>query len=303
MFLKMKKIFTLISLTILIQTSNLFAQEIRCRVNVQYSDVADADKDLFNNMRKTVEEFMNNQIWTDQVFEEQEKIDMKINIRVMKQNSNKNFSGTIQIQSSRPVYNSTYTTTLLNHFDERFNFQYEENQPIEFSENAYISNISSVLSFYAYMVIGMDYDSFSMLGGTPYFQKAQNIATAANTSGESGWNTTEKENRYWLVENILNSSYNAFRSAMYTYHRLGLDIMSEKPTDGRKQITEAITELEKVYRIKPSAFLLQVFFLAKKDEIIQVYSEAMPDEKQLAVALVKKLNPANASEYDKIIAQ
>ena len=299
----MRKLLFFCLLSCVFSLGNSFAQEIRCRVNVQYSDIGDADKDLFNEMRKTIEEFMNSQVWTDNVFEEQEKIEMKVNIRILKQNSTKNFTGSIQIQSSRPAFGSTYTTTLLNHLDEKFNFQYEENQTIEFSENSYVANLSSVLSYYVYIVLGLDYDSFSQSGGTPFFQKAQNIANAAAASGETGWNSSEKENRYWLVENLLNSSYSSFRSAMYMYHRLGLDVMSEKPVDGRKQIIEAITELEKVYRIKPSAFLLQIFFLAKKDEIIQIFSEAQPDEKQTIVAMVKKLNPANASDYDKILAQ
>jgi hypothetical protein len=299
----MKKVALIVCFLLVIQVKYLHAQELRCRVNVIYSEIPDADKEVFNNLRKTVEEFMNNQIWTDHVYEENEKIDMKININVQKQNSNKNFSGSIQVQSSRPVYNSTYTSTMFNYFDEKFNFTYEENQTIEFSENTYIANLSSVLAFYAYIVIGIDYDSFSMLGGTPYFQKAQNIATAASGAGESGWNTSEKENRYWLIENILNSTYAGFRSAMYIYHRLGLDIMYDKPVDGRKQVIEALTELEKVYRVKPSAFLLNVFFLAKKDEIIQMFSEALPDEKQQMVALAKKMNPGNASEYDKLLAQ
>lgn len=299
----MKKVTLLVCFLLVMQVNFLHAQELRCRVNVIYSEIPDADKEVFNNLRKTVEEFMNNQIWTDHVYEENEKIDMKININVQKQNSNKNFSGSIQVQSSRPAFNSTYSSTMFNYFDEKFNFTYEENQTIEFSENTYIANLSSVLAFYAYIVIGIDYDSFSLQGGTPYFQKAQNIATAASGAGEGGWNTSEKENRYWLVENILNSTYTGFRSTMYMYHRLGLDIMYDKPVDGRKQVIEALTELEKVYRVKPSAFLLNVFFLAKKDEIIQMFSEALPDEKQQMVALAKKMNPGNASDYDKVLAQ
>lgn len=299
----MKKLVFIFIVLIITASGNAFSQEIRCRVNVQYSDIPDGDKDLFNEMRKNIEEFMNSQVWTDNAFEEQEKIDMRINIRLLKQNSNKNFSASIQIQSSRPTFNSTYSSTIINYLDEKFNFQYEENQTIEFAENSYVSNLSSVLSFYAYIILGLDYDTFSQQGGTVFYQKAQNIANAANASGESGWSSSDKENRYWLVENLLNSSYSGYRSAMYMYHRLGLDIMADKPVDGRKQIVEALTELEKIYRIKPSAFLLQIFFLAKKDEIIQIFSEGQPDEKQTVVATVKKMNPANASDYDKIIAK
>ena len=277
------------------------SQELRCRVNVQYSDIGDADKDLFNNLSKTIEEFMNTRVWTDNKFEEHEKIEIRLNLRITKQYSNKNFAGTIQIQASRPVYNSTYTTTVFNFVDDKFNFQYEENQSIDVSETSYISNLSSVLSFYAHLIIGLDFDTFSMLGGTQYYQKAQNIASAANASNETGWLSNEKENRYWLIENLLNSTYSGYRSALYIYHRKGLDIMSDKTAEGRNQVLEAVNELEKVYRVKPSAYLLTIFFMAKKEEIMQIFSDATPEEKQRINTLAKKFNPANASEYDKLL--
>lgn len=293
--------YILLLLTVCILTPS-YAQELRCRVNVQYSDIGDADKELFQELNKTIEEFMNSQVWTNSKFDEIEKIEMNIMLKITKQHSSKSFSGTLQIQSSRPVYNSTYTTTILNHRDESFNFQYERGQAIEVSENNYISNLSSVLSFYAYLIIGLDHDTFSPLGGSQYFQKAQNIANAANAANESGWMTSEKrENRYWFIENILNSTYSGYRNALYIYHRQGLDNMSNNDSEARKKIIASFIELEKVYRIRPSAFLLNVFFIAKKNEIIQIFSEGTPDEKQQALALIKKLNPSNASEYDKNI--
>jgi len=140
-----------------------------------------------------------------------------------------------------------------------------------------------------------------MLGGTQYYQKAQNIASAANASNETGWLSNEKENRYWLIENLLNSTYSGYRSALYIYHRKGLDIMSDKTAEGRNQVLEAVNELEKVYRVKPSAYLLTIFFMAKKEEIMQIFSDATPEEKQRINTLAKKFNPANASEYDKLL--
>lgn len=297
----MKLVRYIIFICVLLSWNSLYSQELRCRVSVQYSDIPDADKELFNNLSKTIEEFMNTRVWTDNKFEEHEKIEMRLNLRITKQFSNKNFAGTLQIQSNRPVYNSTYATTIFNHVDEKFNFQFEENQTIELSETSYISNLSSVLSFYAYIVLGLDFDTYSPQGGALYFQKAQNIASAANASNESGWLTNEKENRYWLIENLLNSTYAGYRSALYLYHRQGLDIMHDKTADGRKQIMEAVAELEKVYRVRPSALLLNVFFLAKKDEIIQIFTEGTSEEKQRINTLAKKLNPANAAEYDKLI--
>ncbi len=295
----MKKI--LLAIVFALSAVFTFAQELRCRVNIQYNEIANADKDMYNTLRSTMEEFMNAQSWTNHSYEEQEKIEVKLNLRVTSQSS-KNFAGTLQIQSSRPVYNSTYTTTLFNHVDDKISFQYEENEPIEFSENAFVSNLSSILSYYAYIVIGIDYDTFSPNGGIEFFQKAQNVVTAAQANDEAGWSSSSRDDktRYWLVENLLNSSYSAFHTALYKYHRLGLDTMYDKPENGRKEVYNAVAELEKVFKLKPSSYLLTAFFYAKKDEIVQMYSEGNPDEKNRMVTLAKKLNPANVNDYDKI---
>lgn len=295
----MKKLLITI-LSVIFATMSL-AQELRCHVNIQYNEIANADKDLFNTLRSSIEDFMNSQAWTTHSYEEQEKIEVKLTFRMTSQSS-KNFTGTLQIQSSRPVYNSTYTTTLFNHVDDKISFQYEENEPIEFSENSFVSNLSSILSYYAYIVIALDYDSFSPNGGIEFFQKAQNIVSAAQANDESGWSSSSRDDktRYWFVENLLNSSYSSFHSAMYKYHRLGLDIMYDKPEEGRKEVYNAVAELEKVFKQKPSSYLLTAFFYAKKDEIVQMYSEGNPDEKNRMVTLAKKLNPANVNDYDKI---
>ncbi len=296
---QMKKL--LITILSVILATMSFAQELRCHVNIQYNEIANADKDLFNTLRSSIEDFMNSQAWTTHSYEEQEKIEVKLTFRMTSQSS-KNFAGTLQIQSSRPVYNSTYTTTLFNHVDDKISFQYEENEPIEFSENSFVSNLSSILSYYAYIVIALDYDSFSPNGGIEFFQKAQNIVSAAQANDESGWSSSSRDDktRYWFVENLLNSSYSSFHSAMYKYHRLGLDIMYDKPEEGRKEVYNAVAELEKVFKQKPSSYLLTAFFYAKKDEIVQMYSEGNPDEKNRMVTLAKKLNPANVNDYDKI---
>ncbi len=298
----MKKLLITIVFSVLYLSSS-FAQELRCRVNIQYNEIANADKDMYNTLRSSIEDFMNSQLWTTQTFEEQEKIEVKLTLRITAQTS-KNFTGTLQIQSSRPVYNSTYTTTLFNHVDDKITFQYEENEPLEFSENAFVSNLSSTLAYYAYLVIGLDFDSFSPNGGIEYFQKAQNVVTTAQANDEAGWSSSSRDDktRYWLVENLLNSTYSSFHTAMYKYHRLGLDIMYEKPEDGRKEVYNAIAELEKVFKQKPSSYLLTAFFYAKKDEIVQMYSEGNQDEKNRIVALVKKLNPSNINDYEKILS-
>lgn len=294
-----KLIFTIVCSLLLSAISS--AQELRCRVNIQYNEIANADKDLYNTLRSSIEDFMNAQAWTNHSFEEQEKIEVKLNLRITSQSS-KNFAGSLQIQSSRPVYNSTYTTTLFNHVDDKISFQYEENEPIEFSENSFISNLSSILAYYAYIVLGLDYDTFSPNGGIEFFQKAQNVVTTAQANDESGWSSSSRDDktRYWFVENLLNSTYSSFHTAMYKYHRLGLDVMYEKPEEGRKEVYNGVAELEKVFKQKPSSYLLTAFFYAKKDEIVQMYSEGNPEEKNRMVSMAKKLNPANVNDYDKI---
>lgn len=290
-------------LILLLYVSSSFAQELRCRVNIQYNEIANADKDMFNTLRSSIEDFMNSQVWTTQTFEEQEKIEVKLSLRITAQSS-KNFTGTLQVQSSRPVYNSTYTTTLFNHVDDKISFQYEENEPLEFSENAFVSNLSSTLAYYAYLVIGLDFDSFSPNGGIEYFQKAQNVVTTAQANDEAGWSSSSRDDktRYWLVENLLNSTYSSFHTAMYKYHRLGLDVMYDKPEEGRKEVYNGVAELEKVFKQRPSSYLLTAFFYAKKDEIVQMYSEGNPDEKNRMVTLAKKLNPSNINDYEKILS-
>ena len=280
------------------------AQELRCRVLVQHSDIASGNRELFQEMQRNIEDFMNSRVWTEIPFEEFEKIDMRLNIRITQQISNRNFTADFQIQANRPVFNSTYTTTLFNHVDENITFEYDENQTIEFAENSFISNLSSVLAFYAYIVLGLDADSFAPNGGSNYFQKAQQVASSATSYSTSEWGpSSNRENRYWLVENILNTSFSGFRSAMYLYHRQGLDIMHDKPAEARRTIIKALEELDQVHRARPGAFLLSVFFYAKRAELIQIFSESMQDEKNQSVTLLKRLNPANVNEYDRILKQ
>lgn len=281
-----------------------YAQEFRCRVMVQHTDIASGNREMFQEMQRNIEEFMNSRVWTDIKFEEIEKIDMRLNIRITQQVSNRNFTANFQIQASRPVYNSTYTTTIFNHVEENISFEYDENQTIDFSENSFTSNLSSVLAFYAYIVLGLDADTFASNGGTQFYQKAQQIAAAAVSHSPNEWGpSSNRENKYWLVENILNSTFSGFRNALYLYHRQGLDIMHDKPADGRKNIILALEELEQVHRVRPAAFLLSVFFYAKRAELISIFSEAMPDEKTQAVNLLKRLNPANVNDYDRILKQ
>jgi hypothetical protein len=278
-----------------------YAQELNCTVQVLSPQIQGTDKRIFETFQSAIYEFMNNRRWTDDQFLNQERIECNILINVTKRHSNDEFEGTIQVQSRRPVYKSSYNSPLLNHLDESFSFRYLEYQPLEFNDNSHLTNLTSVLAFYAYVIIGYDYDSYGLLGGTPVFLKAQNIVNNAQNVSEKGWKAFENsKNRYWVAENLLNPTFKPLRESMYKFHRKGLDIMTEKKDDARLEITESIESLRKIHRDKPGSLLMTMFFNAKSDELVNIYSKAFPDEKSKIVSLLGEIDPANTSKYQRI---
>jgi len=215
------------------------------------------------------------------------------------------FKGTIQIQSRRPVYNSSYYTTVFNFIDKDLDFRYVEYQKLEFSETEHLSNLTSILAYYAYIIIGLDYDTFSLFGGTEFFNKAQNIVSYAQNATELGWKMTEtnKKNRYWLIENILSPKYKNVRQFLYEYHRLGLDIMNAKVNEGRSQIAESLMLLRSVYREKPDLYLTfyKMIFDAKSDEFVNIFSESFTDEKTRVLNILNEIDPSNQSKYNSMV--
>ncbi len=285
--------------------SNLIvAQELNFRVQVVSQQIQGSNKHIFESMQKDIYEFLNNRKWTDNIFANDERIECNLLINLTDQISADEFKGTIQVQSNRPIYGTNYNSVILNFKDNDVQFRYVEFQSMEFSENSNMSNLTSLLAYYAYIVIGLDYDSFSLDGGTSYFQKAEKIVTNAQSAQEKGWKSFESQrNRYWLIENVLNPKYAPVREFYYRYHRNGLDVMAEKLADGQTEITETLKLLQKVYREKPSPFMtfLQVVFDAKSDEFVNIFSESYPDEKIRANNLLKEIDPANSTKYQKII--
>jgi hypothetical protein len=245
---------------------------------------------------------MNNRKWTDQKFAMDERIECSFFINLDKQISSDEFTGTIKVQARRPVFNSSYETMLLNINDNDFDAKYIEYQTLEFNETSNKDNLTNILAYYAYIILGMDYDSFSPEGGTEFFQKAQTIVNNSQSAREKGWKAYESErNRYWLVENILNKSYSGFRSTTYQYHRQGLDIMYDKSPEGRAAIAESLKSIQKVFRSRPSLYILQVFFDAKSDELVNVFSKSFPDEKNRVSVILNECDPSNGSKYEKIL--
>jgi len=277
------------------------AQELKCQVQVVFLQVQGqgVDNSVFNTLQTSIFEFMNNRKWTNDNFTNIEKIDCNILINLTKIVSPGVYQGTIEVQSRRPVYKSSYTSVLLNYLDNNFSFPYIQNQQLSYSENTYTDNLTSILAFYAYFILGLDYDSYSLKGGTPYFQKALGIVNNVSSDVESEW-TSGDRNRYWMINNMLDATYIPLRECMYNYHRLGLDIMYDKKDEGLKTITSSIENLQKIHAIKPASYSMQIFFNAKSDEVINIFSGAPPDIKAKIVPILNRIDPTNSNKYLKI---
>ena len=271
---------------------------------VNSNQVQTSDRQIFNSLQKSLYEFVNNTKWTDASVKNEERIECTFLINIKEKVSNDEYKASIQIQSTRPIYGTSYKSTMLNYLDNNFRFRYLEYQSLEFNENTNLSNLTSVLAYYVYIVLGLDFDTFSEYGGAPYYIKAQNIVNNAQNAREIGWKAFESDkNRYWLVHDLLDTRYEEIHNCYYRYHRVGMDMLSEKTEDGRYDITEALEELRGVYRDNPSAFILKIFFDAKADEIIKIYSEAFPNEQARIVKLLTEIDPANSTKYQAITAQ
>jgi len=277
----------------------LFGQELNCNVTVVTDQLTTTDKRIYDNMREEITDFMRTTKWTEDEFLPFEKIECNLYISITERVSSDKFKGTIQVQSVRPVFESSYNSTIFNFLDKDFTFEYVEFQPIQYSPGSFTTNLSSVLSFYAYMIIGLDYDTYSKSGGTKYLQKAQDIVNQAQGKDYLGWesNSTKKNNRYWLSAQYLSSSFQPLRECMYSYHRLGMDKMSKTKEAARKVISESLLLLKDVNREEQNSFWLQLFFTAKRDEIIKIYSDAAPAEISDLKALVNELDASNSSKY------
>lgn len=280
----------------------IFSQELNCQVSVVSPQIqGTTNKQIFDLLQKSIFEFMNNTKWTKDNYTVPERIDCSILINVNQQLSADDYKATIQIQSRRPIFKSSYFSPTVNYIDENFIFKYQQFQQLEFNLNTFSNNITSVLAYYAYLILANDYDTYSNLGGTEYFQKAQIIVSNAQSAAETGWKSFESnKNRYWIVENALQPVFQPIRECSYKYHRLGLDLMNEKPDDGRKEILKSLDLLLGVYKNRPASFSMELFFNAKVDEVVNIFSKAPPDEKAKAVEVLTTVDPANSTKYFKI---
>jgi hypothetical protein len=299
----MTRIRTLLACMAALCTLHLHAQELNCTVNIQKPNIQGIDPMVFQNMQKEIFEFMNLRKWTQDDFKAEERI--KCNLNIIFTNGSPGgdrFEGTLQIQVIRPVLNSSYETITLNFQDRDMRINYVPFQSVQFSENTYINNLSSILTFWGYVILGMDYDSFGKDAGTEYFEKARNIMNLSVSAGEPGWQAMDgNRNRYWLIENLLNNSYSSVRGAFYAYHRQGLDIMHEDVVKGRKVVLASLESIERVFNQNPNLFIIRVFTDAKANELIPIFKKAEPADKQKFIRIMSRLDPNNASKYNSVM--
>lgn len=278
-----------------------YAQELNCMVSVISPRIQLSDKRVFTTLQTSVMEFMNNTRWTSDKYKNEEKIECSMQIEIVERVGSDEFKATIQVSSRRPVYGTSYNSPVLNYKDDDFNFRYVEYQPFEYNDGQVNPNLVMVLAYYAYTIIGLDYDSYAPLGGGPYFAKAQAIVANSANSAEPGWKAFEGlRNRFWLMENINNPIYKPIRQFYYDFHRKGLDMMSKKRDESVRLIGSSLEKLRRVHNDKPLSVFMKTLFDAKADEMVNLFKDAPNDVKNIAKETLSTIDPINTSKYQKI---
>ena len=296
----MRKIFIILSFVFF--GSQLFAQEINCAVTINAEKVTQTDPKIFKTLETAIFEFMNTRKWTDDVFLPDERIECQILISITEELASDKFRAQTSIVSRRPVFGTDYNSTLFNFQDKDFEFIYSEYQPLEFNENQYTNNLTAMLAYYAYIIIGLDYDSFALKGGDKYFLKAQTIVNQASNSDSKGWKSYDgTRNRYWYINNLMDAKFSVVRDVFYQYHRQGLDNMYNDQIKPVSTITKSLQTLDNVNRTQPNSMVMQLFFSAKSDELLGIYSKAAPAEKAKGISYLIRLDPVNADSYQELL--
>lgn len=293
----MKKI---VSFLLLLFVGVVQAQQLNCSVQINSDKVASTNNQVFKNLKTSVTDFVNKTDWTGEEYKANEKIECSMVIIVNSYESNQ-FNATIQVQSTRPVFNSTYASPVFNFNDKDFSFRYVEFENLQFNPSNFDSNLVSVLAYYSYMILGFDADTYSLMGGSKYYETAQQIQSVAQQGGYKGWSQSDgNQNRYFLTADILSGTYDDYRQALYQYHREGLDTMSADLKGAKNKIIEAIDTLSKVYAVRPNAFLTRVFFDAKVDELVSILSGGPKVSLTSTIDNLNKLSPLNVSKWQTI---
>ncbi|RFM34288.1 type IX secretion system protein PorD [Chitinophaga silvisoli] len=288
--------------------SGLLAQELRVNVTVNANQITGTDKKVFTTLQKSLMEFLNGRRWGDDVYTPAERIECNFLLNVTGDLGSNTFKATLTVQATRPVYNAGYVSSLLNMQDNNVVFRYVEFQPLEFSDNRVsgndpvASNLTAILAYYSYIILGLDADSFSPRGGDDFFKKALNIVNNAPDGKDvSGWKPFEgNRNRYWLQDNLLNVKFARFHDVMYQYHRQGLDVMYDDMNKGRAAILNCLNMMYAIYQDIPNSMLMAVFFTSKSEELQKIFSKAPPQEKSRAVQLLSQMDVTNAVKYQQM---
>ncbi len=263
----------LFSVFLLFTVLGASAQELNCAITVNSDQVGQTNQQIFKTLERSLNDFVNKTKWTNRVYRENERVNARMFITVTQYESDR-FEANIQIQSTRPVFNTTYESPVFNYKDNSFNFQYQEFQPLVYNPNNFDSNLVGVISYYVYIMLGLDADTFSLEGGNDFYRQAQNIVTQAQSSSYSGWSQeTGDRSRFELVDNLLSNSFREYRIAMYNYHRKGLDILADNNSTGKQLIAGSLRLFETLISRRPNAFLIQTFFDAKSEEIQNIFSD------------------------------
>jgi hypothetical protein len=296
----MKNVFVLIVLIFSFYSAS--AQELNAQVIVNSDLVNQTNQQIFKTLERSLNEFLNTQVWTNQDLLPQEKITCSFVFNLTNY-SNDQFEATLQVQSQRPVFDSNYDTPVLNFLDRDIVFSYQEFQPLFFNQSSFESNLVSLLSFYAYVIIGLDADTFIENGGSVYYEQALQVVNLAQVTSRKGWKPSDgTRNRFWIIDNLRANTFREYRQALYAYHRAGLDQMTTKPLEGKEAIMKAIQQLEPLFLRRPNAFLLQIFFDAKVEEIVNLFQEGPKVDFKETETVLKKIAPFFGSRWKQIKA-
>jgi len=287
--------------TLLLSTFNVNSQELNCLVNINYDQVGGSNRQVFTTLQTALTEFVNQTKWTNRVVQTEEKVDCAMNIIVTSRDNN-SFTATLQVQSTRPVYGASYSTPLLNLKDNNFAFKYNEFDPLIYNRNSFDSNLISTIVFYVYTILGVDADTFSKYGGQTELEEAQNIMLQAQQSGLSSWqNVVGKQNRFLLIDNILSSKLKIYRDVMYDYHIKGIDNFAANKNFAKQTIEDSTMKMQNIYNKTVGNYLIRLFFDAKADEIVNIYSDGPKTRSQSRlVNSLRKISPNNNSKWKNI---
>lgn len=289
-----------IGVLLLMFSFSVNGQELNCTVKINFERITDANPQIFKTLENALNDFVNNTKWTSRNFDRSERIDCSMFINVSAYNSNA-FTATLQVQSSRPIFNSTYSSPIFNYNDKDFNFRYMEGENLYYNPNSFDSNLVAMIAFYANIIIGLDADSFQKSNGTTYYQAAQSMVSLAQGGGYKGWSQQDgNQNRYFLANDLLSNTFTPFRESLYEYHYGALDQMADNQKLGKEKVIASLKTLAKVQSVRPNAFLTRIFFDAKSDEIVSMFSGGPMIQTTELMDILNKVSPLNSAKWSKI---